>query len=76
VIQMLWERSELYRYRYMFMTREHERIHQEHEAILEACRLRDQVLAKERAQAHITLTQRALDAQLRGDPETPSSRNE
>jgi DNA-binding GntR family transcriptional regulator len=68
VIQMLWERSELYRYRYMFVTRDSDRIHQEHEGILEACRLRDTALAKERAQAHINLTQRALDAQLKGDP--------
>jgi len=76
VITLLWERSELYRYRYMFMTRDHERIHQEHEAILEACRQRDQALAKQRAQDHITLTQRALDAQLRGDPAAATSRNE
>ena len=75
VIQMLWERSELYRYRYMFMTREHERIHQEHEAILEACRQHDQALAKKRAQDHITLTQHALDAQLRGDPQADSERD-
>jgi DNA-binding GntR family transcriptional regulator len=67
VIQMLWERSELYRYRYMFITRDTSRIHEEHEGILEACRLRDQPLAKERAQEHIHLTQRALDGQLRGD---------
>ena len=70
VIRTLWERSELYRYRYMFMTRDTERIHREHEGILEACRLRDQTLAKERAKEHIYLTQRALDEQLRGDPAT------
>lgn len=70
VIQMLWERSELYRYRYMFMTRDTDRIHQEHEGILEACILRDQALARDRAKAHIYLTQRALDAGLRGDTET------
>lgn len=70
VIKMLWERSELYRYRYMFMTRDTERIHQEHEAILAACRQRDQALAKERARQHIYLTQRELDHQLRGDPST------
>ncbi|HVU13839.1 MAG TPA: GntR family transcriptional regulator [Phototrophicaceae bacterium] len=67
VIQLLWERSELYRYRYMFMTRDYERIHQEHDGILEACRLRDPALAKERAQNHIYLTQRALDGSLTGD---------
>jgi DNA-binding GntR family transcriptional regulator len=70
VIRMLWERSELYRYRYMFVTRDTERIHQEHEAILEACRQRDQALAKERARQHIHLTHRELRHQLRGDPST------
>jgi DNA-binding GntR family transcriptional regulator len=67
VIQLLWERSELYRFRYMFVTRDHERIHQEHDDILEACRLRDQNLAKERAIQHITLTQHALHDQLKGE---------
>ncbi len=67
VIQLLWERSELYRFRYMFVTRDHERIHQEHDDILEACRLRNQKLAKERAVQHITLTQHALHDQLKGD---------
>lgn len=67
VITMLWERSELYRYRYMFVTRETNRIHEEHDAILEACRRGDAALAKERAKAHIYLTQRALDGQLRGE---------
>jgi DNA-binding GntR family transcriptional regulator len=76
VIQMLWERSELYRYRYMFMTRDHERIHLEHEAILDACRKGDQALAKTLAQEHILLTQRALDGQLSGREELPRSRND
>lgn len=67
VIQLLWERSELYRFRYMFVTRDHERIHQEHDDILAACRQRNQELAKERAIQHITLTQHALHDQLKGD---------
>jgi DNA-binding GntR family transcriptional regulator len=67
VIQTLWERSELYRFRYMFMTRDTESIHKEHEAIVEACRQRNQNLAKERAQEHIYLTQRGLHDQLKGD---------
>lgn len=75
VIQMLWERSELYRYRYMFMTRDHERIHLEHDAILDACRKGDQVLAKTLAKEHIFLTQRALDGQLTGGSEPPRSPN-
>jgi DNA-binding GntR family transcriptional regulator len=74
VIQMLWERSELYRYRYMFMTRDTDRIHQEHDAILDACRQRDQALAKTLAKEHIYLTQRALDGQLKGGDEPPRSR--
>jgi DNA-binding GntR family transcriptional regulator len=75
VIQMLWERSELYRYRYMFMTRDHERIHLEHYAILDACRKGDQALAKTLAQEHILLTQRALDGQLTGGDEPPRHRS-
>lgn len=67
VIQMLWDRSELYRYRYMFMTRDTNRIHQEHEAILEACRHRNAALAKERAQQHISLTQHELSQHLGGE---------
>jgi len=76
VIQTLWERSELYRFRYMFMTRDTESIHQEHDGILEACRLRDQKLAKERAQEHIHLTQRGLHDQLKGDASKPITRHE
>lgn len=68
VIRTLWGQSELYRYRYMFVTHDTERIHQEHEGIVAACELRDQALAKERARQHIYLTQRELDRQLRGDP--------
>lgn len=76
VIRGLWERSELYRYRYMFATREHERIHQEHEGILEACRQRDTALAKTRAQHHISATQRALDHLLQGDKPTRDDSDE
>jgi DNA-binding GntR family transcriptional regulator len=76
VIRGLWERSELYRYRYMFVTREHERIHQEHEAILDACRQRDATLAKARAQQHIIGTQRAMDHLLQGDTPTRGDINE
>ena len=65
----------LYRYRYMFMTRDTERIHQEHEGILEACRLRDPALAKQHAKDHIYLTQRALDGQLHVDSSPREPRN-
>jgi DNA-binding GntR family transcriptional regulator len=67
VIRMLWERSELYRYRYMYTTHSAERVHREHMHILEACRQRDAALAKQRAQQHILLTQQELDRLLRGD---------
>jgi DNA-binding GntR family transcriptional regulator len=70
VIRGLWERSELYRYRYMFVTHEHDRIHREHEGILDACRQRDLALAKTRAQQHISGTQRALDHLLQGEAPT------
>ena len=76
VIQTLWERSELYRYRYMFMTRDTESIHIEHDGILEACRQRDAELAKKRAQEHIHLTQRGLHDQLKGDTTTVITRHE
>ncbi|MBA3873607.1 MAG: GntR family transcriptional regulator [Anaerolineae bacterium] len=76
VIQTLWERSELYRFRYMFMTRDTESIHQEHDGILEACRLRDQKLAKERAQEHIYLTQRGLHDQFNGNASKVTPRHE
>lgn len=69
VIRMLWERSELYRYRLMFTTHNSERVHREHAGILDACRLRDAELAKARAQAHILSTQQELDSSLRGDSE-------
>lgn len=67
VIRMLWERSELYRYRLMFTTHNSERVHREHAGILEACKLRDPALAKERAMEHILITQNELDSTLRGD---------
>jgi DNA-binding GntR family transcriptional regulator len=68
VIRMLWDHSELYRYRYMLVTHDTDRIHQEHEGIVAACEQRNPTLAKERAKQHIYLTQRELDRQLRGDP--------
>jgi DNA-binding GntR family transcriptional regulator len=73
VIQMLWERSELYRYRYMFMTRDTERVHQEHQGILDACWGRDAALAKTRAQEHINRTLHGLHDQLKGDLNTHRS---
>lgn len=64
LIQNLWERSELYRYRFMFVARSAESIHQEHEEIVSACRARDAVRAKELAVMHIRHTQDGLHREL------------
>lgn len=64
MINQLWERSELYRYRFMFIIRNAETIHQEHDAILAACRARDQITARTMAVAHIHQTQQGLQRQL------------
>src|SRR5262249_48444430 len=67
VIQNLWQRSELYRYRYMFVAHDPERVHLEHQAILDACRSRDQMAARQAAMSHIQGTQRELHELLRED---------
>ncbi|MCC7446828.1 MAG: GntR family transcriptional regulator [Anaerolineae bacterium] len=67
VIRNLWERSELYRYRYMFTTHNPERVHREHQAILDACSRRDPAGAREAAVHHIQLTQQELHELLRAD---------
>ncbi len=64
IIESLWERSELYRYRYMFVLRHADVIHQEHEAILEACLARDPERARALAQGHIRSTRDGLHQQL------------
>ncbi len=69
VIHNLWERSELYRYRYMFTTHNPERVHREHQTILDACRERNQQVAREAAMLHIQLTQQELHELLRADIE-------
>lgn len=65
IIQNLWERSELYRYRYMFIAHNPERVHREHQIILDACLRRDQVAARDAAMKHIQLTQNELHELLR-----------
>lgn len=60
IIQQLWERSELYRYQYMFIIHNNERIHREHQAIFDACLRRDQAAAKVHAVGHIEGTQHEL----------------
>jgi len=69
VIRNLWVRSELYRYRYMFITHDPERVHLEHQGIIDACRKRDQTAAREAAIAHIQRTQQELHELLRADME-------
>lgn len=64
IIHQLWERSELYRYRFTFIIRNADTIHQEHDAILAACRARDQATARTMAIAHIHQTQQGLQRQL------------
>jgi len=65
VIHNLWQRSELYRYRYMFITHDPERVHLEHQGILDTCRKRDQQAARQAAMMHIQGTQRELHELLR-----------
>jgi len=67
VIESLWERSELYRFRYMFVLRNADVIHQEHEAILEACRSRQAEVARDLARDHIHHTQVGLHQQIAAD---------
>lgn len=60
----LWERSELYRYRYMFVLNNADKVHADHLALLEACRMRDAQRAKEIAILHIQHTQDGLHREL------------
>jgi DNA-binding GntR family transcriptional regulator len=60
IIQNLLDRSELYRYRYMYVTRDVEVVHHEHRVILEACQRRDADAARRAAIMHIRHAQRAL----------------
>lgn len=69
VIQNLWKRSELYRYHLMTATHDTERVHREHEAILDACYRRDQAAAREIATLHIRHTQEELHVYLKAESE-------
>lgn len=77
IIETLWDRSELYRYRYMFVLQNAEVIHQEHEAIYAACQARDIDGAQTLAQAHIWHTRNGLHQQLESEfatlPTNPST---
>ena len=67
VIHNLWQRSELFGYRYMFIAHDPERVHLEHQGILDACRSRDQLKARQAAMMHIQGTQRELHDLLHED---------
>jgi DNA-binding GntR family transcriptional regulator len=73
VIRNLWERSELYRYRYMLGVHNTERVHAEHEAILNACQRGDQAGAREAAVMHIRNTQQELHEYLQSEKHDPGS---
>jgi len=59
-----WERSEIYRFRYLFVAHSVQNIHAEHEAILRACRQRDRDQAKELVRQHIANTRAGLERVL------------
>jgi DNA-binding GntR family transcriptional regulator len=75
LIHNLWKRSELYRYRYMFIKHDVERVHQEHQAILDACAQGDQAAARAAAALHIQRTQQELHDVLRADLEASNNEN-
>ncbi len=64
VIDNLWERSELYRYRYMFVLRNADLVHQEHDEIFAVCLARDADRARTLAQDHIWHTRNGIHQQL------------
>ena len=52
----LWDRSELYRYRYMYVIHHANNAHHDHEAIIHACESRDAATVKQLIVAHIQHT--------------------
>jgi DNA-binding GntR family transcriptional regulator len=67
IIQNLLDRSELYRYRYMYTTRDVAVVHQEHRAILDACIRRDPAAARDAAVQHLQHAQRAIHEYVEND---------
>lgn len=67
VILSLWERSELYRYRYMFVLHNAERVHNEHRALVKACQEGDAALAKQLAIEHIANTQNGIHQEIENE---------
>jgi DNA-binding GntR family transcriptional regulator len=72
-IEKLWEHSELYRYRYMFVLRNADVVHQEHAEIFEACRQHDEPLLRRLVQEHIWHTRDGIHQQLSSELAQPSS---
>lgn len=68
----LWDRSELYRYRYMFVLRNADVVHDEHREILAACEAGDPARAKHMAVQHIQHTQKGLKAKIAEELEAES----
>jgi len=60
----LWERSELYRYRYMFALRNTAVVHEEHRGLLAACEHGEAEQAKALAVQHIQHTQQVLKTKI------------
>lgn len=63
-IEKLWEHSELYRFRYMFVLRNAEIVHHEHTEIFAACRAGDADRARLLIHAHIWHTRSGILEQL------------
>jgi DNA-binding GntR family transcriptional regulator len=63
-IEKLWEHSELYRFRYMFVLRNADVVHQEHNEIFAACRAGDADRARHLIHEHIWHTRSGILQQL------------
>jgi len=72
-IEKLWEHSELYRYRYMFVLRNADIVHQEHHDIFDACRAQDEARVSQLVQDHIWHTRNGIYDQLSTElPQAPA----
>lgn len=73
MVTHLWERSELYRYRYMFVLKNAENTHRDHESIIQACESNDQPKIKELIIAHIQHTLDGLHQEVKNHLENLDS---
>lgn len=67
IIYGLWERSELYRFRYVFVLHNAGMVHEEHSEIVKACADRDAERLRACVVAHIVHTQKGLHRELEQD---------